>query len=340
MPPHNSTTSSLTPPKDSTSANPPANPEPPATASPLREQAHRLAAGGAWVFPLRPGTKTPAIPMAHRGKPGSCRGECGRLGHGLWDATRDPAVIERWWTHCPTANIGISCGASGVIVVDLDTPKANTPAPWPPFDVDDVRDGFDALAVLAEQACAVLPTNTLEVRTGRGGTHLYFRMPENVALGNTTGRPHSGLGWLIDTRGVGGCIVAPGSIVNGSPYTVIHAAAPAPLPRWLLDLLNPAPKPVQPIVPPRSGKPSRYAEAVLNAVLSDLASAAPGSRNNSLNRAAYILGRHAAAGTVPADVAEAALDSICQQWCGDLAKSQDTVRRGMAAGAHAEGGAR
>src|SRR5690349_18840931 len=41
--------------------------------------------------------------------------------HGLKDASTDPAVIERWWSRWPDANVGIRTGsASGLLVVDID----------------------------------------------------------------------------------------------------------------------------------------------------------------------------------------------------------------------------
>ena len=49
-----------------------------------------VVASGWPCFPLRAGTKIPAIPSAHPvGDPkrGICKGECGNPGHGVLDAT-------------------------------------------------------------------------------------------------------------------------------------------------------------------------------------------------------------------------------------------------------------
>ena len=43
---------------------------------------------------------------------------------GLSDATTDVRVITRWWSRVPTANIGIACEKSGLIVVDIDPRNA------------------------------------------------------------------------------------------------------------------------------------------------------------------------------------------------------------------------
>jgi hypothetical protein len=78
-------------------------------------------------------------------------------------------------------------------------------------------------------------------RTRRGGLHLYFTAPPGLRLGNTLGRSERGLGWLIDTRGRGGYVVAPGSFVDlpdgAGRYEVAYDRPPAPLPDWLTAVL-------------------------------------------------------------------------------------------------------
>ena len=176
------------------------------------------AARGWRVFPLRRGDKRPAVKD--------------------WEprATTDPARIERAWTAGPF-NIGIATGPSGLVVLDLDRPK---PGEIPPaaYRQPGIRDGGDVLAVLCEANDQPLPVDTYAVRTGSGGTHLYFTAPPGITLRNTAKR----LGWLIDTRAHGGYVVAAGSTVDRRPYTVLVDEDPAPLPGWLTDrLADPAP---------------------------------------------------------------------------------------------------
>ena len=45
----------------------------------------------------------------------------GRLApRGFLDATTDPAIITRWWTQAPEANIGVWAGGSGLVIIDID----------------------------------------------------------------------------------------------------------------------------------------------------------------------------------------------------------------------------
>ena len=77
----------------------------------MLDRALRYAAAGWPVFPLAPGEKVPLVKSAH-GKGDTCRGECGKLGHGLYDATCDERTIRNWWGDDgePGANIGLRAG--------------------------------------------------------------------------------------------------------------------------------------------------------------------------------------------------------------------------------------
>ena len=203
------------------------------------------AADRGWrVFPLRPGGKRPAFPDHDAGR---CTGRDPRCrgGHQGWEprATTDPGRISRAWTRAPYG-VGIATGPSGLVVIDLDTPKPGQDIPAAEWRIAGVRTGADVLAVICERAGQPYPSGTYTVTTGRGGTHLYFTAPPGTELRNTQGA-HGGLGWLIDTRARGGYVVGAGSTVNARPYTVARDVPPAPLPAWLADRLRPGPLPPQ-----------------------------------------------------------------------------------------------
>ena len=197
------------------------------------------------MFPLRPGDKRPAFPD-HKAE--DCTGtdlRC-RGGHQGWEprATTDPGRIGRAWARTPY-NIGLACGPSGLLVIDLDKPKPGE-VPPPQWALPGITDGADVLAALCERHGQPFPCETFMVRTRRGGLHLYFTAPPGMRLGNTTGRTERGLGWLIDTRGHGGYVVAPGSFVDlpdgTGRYEVVYDRPPAPLPDWLTALLTAPPR--------------------------------------------------------------------------------------------------
>jgi hypothetical protein len=253
-----------------------------ATETSLLTSALALAGRGFHIFPLRPGDKRPALRSDWEGR-----------------ANTDPARIQTCW-YTGAFNIGIACGPSRLLVIDLDTPKPNTPPPPPPFNQEGVNDGADALALLADRLGECFPFDTLTVTTGRGGQHLYFTRPQSAQLGNTAGR----LGWLIDTRGIGGYVVAPGSTVHGKPYRISYDTDPAPLPAWIHRLLNPPPRPSLPPRPPRetAGGTARLApllEVVLDAKV--------GERNGRLYWAALRVFAHAARGETDTAAGAAAL---------------------------------
>jgi hypothetical protein len=285
-----------------------------AAAAPLN--AARWCAGRGWrVFPLRPGGKRPAFPD-HKAEDCTATDPRCRGGHQGWEprATTDPDRISRAWAAAPY-NIGIACGPSGLLVIDLDKPKPGE-VPPPQWARPGIRDGADVLADLCERHGQPFPSETFMVRTRRGGLHLYFTTPPGMRLGNTNGRNERGLGWLIDTRGHGGYVVAPGSYVDlpdgTGRYEVLYDRSPAPLPDWLAALLTaPAGENLLPECRPAAAGQVRdlpsYAATALRQEIERVRAAAEGGRNHALNKAAFHLGQLIAANVLPEDLAYAEL---------------------------------
>ncbi|MFC4146806.1 bifunctional DNA primase/polymerase [Micromonospora mangrovi] len=281
-------------------------------------------AGRGWhVFPLRPNDKRPAFPD-HTADDCAGRDPRCRAGHLGWEqrATTDPDRIRRAWSSRPYG-IGIACGPSGLVVVDLDVPKR--PDDTPPPEWAGVCDGWDVFATLAARHGT--PINPLDgfgldapprtgvdatytVGTGSGGTHLYYRHPvAGPALRNTTG-DRGGLGWKVDTRAHGGYVVAAGSTVAGYPYSVALDVDPAPLPGWLAGLLTPAPRPARPAaaVTLPAERHGRYVAAAIRRQVARLTAAPDGQRNHALFTSAVALGQLAAGGALTDDDVTAVLE--------------------------------
>lgn len=154
------------------------------------------------VFPLAAGTK---VPIA-----GS---------RGLLDATTDAERIRGWWRTNPDANVGINCGASGLIVVDVD-PRHGGDATWHELSR---RHGDE------ESLTCITPS---------GGQHYYFQAGDHrVASGTNV------LGPGVDVRAQGGYVVAPPSrLEHGGTYIweIEHGPReiePQPVPQWVVSAI-------------------------------------------------------------------------------------------------------
>jgi hypothetical protein len=272
-----------------------------------------LAARGWALFPVLPGRKQPAITA--------------------WEqrATTDPDRLTRFFTTHPGHNAGVACGPSGLLVVDCDTPKPGTP--------DAGSDG-DGAAVLARLAAPFggLP-ETWAVTTPSRGRHLYFRQPAGRGpLGNTART----LGALLDTRGAGGQVLAPGSRLPNGAYELEDDTDPVPLPAWITLRLTTGPPaavsapPVRPSAVVRDG--GAYVAAVVRAEVQRVVQAGRGGHNAAVFTAARALGQLAGAGVldparVEQDLTHAAAHIVagpCDCTARDIAAS---IRSGLAYGA-------
>lgn len=279
----------------------------------LLDAALEHAARGWHVFPLRPGDKRPAV-----------------AGWEQW-ATIDQERIDRCWGSGSIYNVGIATGPSGLVVVDLDQPKPDAPAP-DERSLPGVRWGLDVLAVLAERHGEALPVCTHRVLTYSGGEHLYFAAPPGPELRNSASK----LGLKIDTRAWGGYVVAAGSVIDGRRYETDDTAALAVLPAWLAALLTDAVHPC----PARwehdldaVDRRSRYAAAALRGELDRILAAPVGQRNHTLNTAAFALGQLVATGLIPDTLAADALAHAAQAAGLGEHEAAATIRSGLTAGA-------
>ena len=304
------------------------------------------AAGRGWhVFPLRPGTKVPAVR------------------HWEHEATTDTAQIKELWTadlrrrdwwHVPEPrNVGIACGPSKLVVLDLDLAKPGQDrTSWEERWRDrDVGSGAEVLDVLAEQAGQNMP-ETYVVATPSGGRHLYFSAPEDVPVRNSAGH----LGPMIDVRGQGGYVVAVGSRLHPQPdqddapleagglaYRLVHDLPVALLPGWLADAtaadrqrddgtsrdLGPQRVGDRPL----GGPSDSYGAAALRGEADRVRSAPVGQRNHTLNAAAYSLGQLVGAGALDQARAVETLTEAAQTAGLQAAETAATIDSGLTAGA-------
>ena len=226
----------------------------------------------------------------------------------------DQAQIAAWWRRWPGAGVALRTGgAAGLVVLDVDPDH-----------------GGDASLEALTRAAGDLPA-TLAVATGGGGRHFYFSAP-GAHLSNDAGRV---LGPGLDVRADGGIVIAPPTRhVSGRRYQWTDGPL-APLPAWLAGRLRrpvrdvPAPAPA---VPELRGGATRYGTAALAEETLAVARAAEGSRNHTLNRAAFCIGQLVAGGEVAVDDA---VDHLLSAAIGvglPEGEARATIASGLAAG--------
>ena len=141
----------------------------------ILEAALAYASKGIPVFPCAPRGKVPLVIK------------------GFKDATTKPEIIRAWFSRWPAANIAIPTGElSGWAVVDIDP-----------------RHGGDVSLDRLISENGPVP-DTLESLTGGGGRHLIFRW--EPGFNNSAGTAKGGIAPGIDSRGLGGYIIAPPSL--------------------------------------------------------------------------------------------------------------------------------
>jgi len=180
------------------------------------------------------------------------------------------------------------------------------------------------------------PSSTFTVRTPSGGSHLYFTAP-GTPVPNSAGA----LGSHIDIRAAGGYVVAPGSRISGRFYQAHNVRAPlSPLPGWIVAALNEKRAEPQALTPAAragqaapEGRAMAYAMAALRGEALRVAGAREGTRNDTLNRAAFALGQLVAGGRLSEFVVLTALTDAAAQAGLPAPEAQRTIRSGMTAGA-------
>lgn len=224
------------------------------------------AASRGWaVFPLEPGKKEATLKD--------------------WPnrACADPERVARYWPS-DRHNVGIACGPSRLVVLDLDA-HGELPEDW---RLPGVNDGKDVFAQICEWAGMDWPA-THTVATPRAGWHLYFVVPADSVIRNSV----SVIGPQVDVRAAGGYVVGAGSTVGGKPYEALYDDDPAPLPEWIARIIEPRPELCNAITQfTPSGEPGKRLEGLLRTV----SGAKAGTRNDTLFWAASRAAEMTAAG--------------------------------------------
>ncbi len=271
----------------------------------------RFAEKGIPVFPCRPNDDS------RTGK----KAKSPLIEGGFKNATIQNGIIRSWWSKWPDAAIGMPTGApTGTFVVDLD-----------------IREGSNGEASLAalERRHDPLPV-TYRVRTPSGGEHIYFSMPDGVDVRCSSGK----IGHGIDIRANGGYVIVPPSRLSDEDDKTVGCyewteGSPSSLaepPDWLIALINERPIPTFALPQQSQVSAASLIKADLDDVCATVASAQPGTRNDTLNKAAFAVGRAVSFGRIEQDAAKQALISAAQA-CGlDESEASSTISSGIEAG--------
>jgi hypothetical protein len=223
------------------------------------------------------------------------------------------------------------------------------PGRWPinimVFDIDGPQ-GRESWAQCLKQY-GPLP-DTWTVTTGRveGGEHLYYKVPDGLYVKSTASK----IGEKIDIRGTRGQAVLPPTVHrSGKVYQWHYAGKPCEIPDpaeipllpepWtqaLIDTDNAYfPGQRTPAPPPRpfTGNLGEYAWKALEAETRLVAQAPDGTRNDTLNRAAFSLGQLVAGGELDTGTVESELLAAALSAGLPEGKSRATIKSGMKGGA-------
>jgi len=183
------------------------------------EVAWRCAAAGLAVFPCNPKTKRPVI-----------------VEHWREESTTDFDQICKWWNVNAHLLVAIDLAKSNLLIIDGDRHGG-------PDGVVEVE------KIFVEHGANLTVAPGIETPTS--GRHYYFTQPDGDPLGNgDKAVRHLG----INIRGVGGYVIAPGTMRTDGTYYKQMAGTPEffealcyslipPLPQFFIDLLRSQDKP-------------------------------------------------------------------------------------------------
>ena len=247
--------------------------------------------------------------------PASRRTKAACIKDPTWRASADLEQIDRWHHEFPGCNWRVVFGPSRIWGLDCDVPPGHA------------HDGVANLKALSE-AHGGLPPRPIE-RTGGGGLALFFKHNGEKIIGDS-GHPAEG---IDPRRGAQSQMIPPSfHIRTGAAYRWVvppWEVSPPDAPGWLLGRVRP------PTLPPLKRAVADCTDRArqrLYRAAQKVALAAPGHRNDTLNRQAYFVGRLVGAGMVGSLEAAESLIGAGLTAGMDRAEVQATVRSGLKSG--------
>ncbi len=201
--------------------------------------------------------------------------------------SNDPDYTAENWPVDDAFNIGVACGPSNLVVIDVDVKCS--------------------LATALKLLPAELP-DTMVVRTGRGKWHFYLER-----TGDYDWFSHRIAGTDIDIKTVGGLVVGPGSVYEGGTYEIVWDDEVADITPELAEWATARP-PRRRVKYRKRGRPTRWsARNQREGIVGWLMKAPHGERNHRLYGAARMAGGMIADGTWDEGDAEPVLEHAARQ---------------------------
>lgn len=242
----------------------------------------------------------------------------------------DANEVKKWQDKYKELMLGLPAGQNGLCIIDLDIIKDPEKKTEP--------DGIAEFEELCEQYGYDFRQATLCAKSASGGIHVYYQMPTNHEIRNSTT-----LGKHIDVRGHGGYIIMPPSKSRAGQYEWLNDKPVAPMPLWLLTILqtkNLPKKESKQVTPCQSSTHGQYVnererkayQAALDNECESLANTSKGTRNSTLNTAACKLGHYIASGKLDENDVYNGLYEAAMQ-CGLEPKEiENTIQSGLKKG--------
>ena len=235
-------------------------------------------------------------------------------------ATNDLKQINEWWTKWPNAAIGLPTGAiNNIWVVDCD--------------IKNDGNGIEEFLKICKEN-DYNPNDTLIIVTPTEGLHYYYR----YEVGKLIKTSVKEIGIDIDVRGDGGYIIGAKSLIDGKAYRRLNENDIQKAPSWLTELCRK--KELKPKIESNSVKYNfegnidpRFREKFEEAI-NAVRGSQDGSRNDTLNKSAFLCGQLVGAELLNESFARDELEeaSMHLAYTDGLNSVQATIKSGLEKG--------
>jgi len=206
-------------------------------------------------------------------------------------------------------NVGLSCSASGLIVIDID-PRHGGDIAWKKLITSNSK-----------------PITPCVSRTGGGGAHIFFK----AALG-LKGKKEICTG--VDIKHNGYVVLPPSIHPDGGSYEWLSFGEPILMPIWLMKLVYLSERKVSTEIEIDNDDviTSKFGKEKLMYYCSKIIAAEPGIYNDTINKCVYMIWRFVAGGEISNSEALEEVMKACEETGNNNSKTANLIKRSAEAG--------